>query len=466
MSIRIPIISEFDGKGIEGAIKQFKNLEGAGAKAEFALKKAALPAAAALGALGIAAKGAIQEAIKSQSEQNRLTQILRTTTGATDDQIAVLGKQAAALQKVGVASAGNIQVAQAQLATFDLQISTIKQLTPALTDYVIAEKGATASAEDFKSMTNALAGALSGNFGALTKSGFVLDETTKNLISNGTESERAAALVSVLNSTYKDFNETARDTAEGRMVALQNSFADLKTKIGVVLLPVFEKLVGYLMQVATFAERNSTVLIILGGVIGSLAAIVLIANAGMKAYAAGKLAVAAATFVAGKAQLFFNAVLTANPIGLAIVAIAALIAAFVFLEKRFGVVTIALKFVGDMFHKFLIQPIQTAIALIGNLINAISRIPAIGGIGKIAGAVTGFLGNIPGLADGGIVSRPTLAMIGEAGPEAVVPLNRAGGMGTTINIYSTIADETLPEKLVQALRSYNRTTGPVRIQVI
>jgi hypothetical protein len=39
-------------------------------------------------------------------------------------------------------------------------------------------------------------------------------------------------------------------------------------------------------------------------------------------------------------------------------------------------------------------------------------------------------------------------------------------MGTTINIYSTIADETLPEKLVQALRSYNRTTGPVRIQVI
>jgi hypothetical protein len=57
-------------------------------------------------------------------------------------------------------------------------------------------------------------------------------------------------------------------------------------------------------------------------------------------------------------------------------------------------------------------------------------------------------------------------MIGEAGPEAVVPLNRAGGMGTTINIYSTIADETLPEKLVQALRSYNRTNGPVRIQVI
>lgn len=37
---------------------------------------------------------------------------------------------------------------------------------------------------------------------------------------------------------------------------------------------------------------------------------------------------------------------------------------------------------------------------------------------------------IPRLAEGGVVSRPTLALIGEAGqPEAVVPLNRAGSMG-------------------------------------
>ncbi len=37
-------------------------------------------------------------------------------------------------------------------------------------------------------------------------------------------------------------------------------------------------------------------------------------------------------------------------------------------------------------------------------------------------------GGIPGFAHGGIVTRPTLGVIGEAGPEAVIPLNRAGGM--------------------------------------
>lgn len=36
---------------------------------------------------------------------------------------------------------------------------------------------------------------------------------------------------------------------------------------------------------------------------------------------------------------------------------------------------------------------------------------------------------IPALAAGGIVMRPTLALIGEAGPEAVIPLSRGGGVG-------------------------------------
>ena len=37
-------------------------------------------------------------------------------------------------------------------------------------------------------------------------------------------------------------------------------------------------------------------------------------------------------------------------------------------------------------------------------------------------------------AKGGIVTGPTAALIGEAGPEAVIPLDEAGGMGNTFNI--------------------------------
>ena len=50
--------------------------------------------------------------------------------------------------------------------------------------------------------------------------------------------------------------------------------------------------------------------------------------------------------------------------------------------------------------------------------------------------------DIPLLATGGIVTRPTLAMIGEAGPEAVVPLDRLGG-GSLVAIEQVIVREEL-----------------------
>ncbi|MGH3429535.1 MAG: hypothetical protein ACRDQZ_18535 [Mycobacteriales bacterium] len=40
--------------------------------------------------------------------------------------------------------------------------------------------------------------------------------------------------------------------------------------------------------------------------------------------------------------------------------------------------------------------------------------------------LSGLGGLVPHLASGGIVTKPTLALIGEAGPEAVIPLHRAG----------------------------------------
>jgi hypothetical protein len=69
MAINLPIISEWNPKGIDKAINDFKKLETKGEKAAFAIKKAAVPATLALAAMGgflvNAAKGA-EEAQTSQ----------------------------------------------------------------------------------------------------------------------------------------------------------------------------------------------------------------------------------------------------------------------------------------------------------------------------------------------------------------------------------------------------------------
>tara|TARA_R110002012_G_scaffold168079_3_gene331479 strand:- start:4050 stop:5762 length:1713 start_codon:yes stop_codon:yes gene_type:complete len=72
---------------------------------------------------------------------------------------------------------------------------------------------------------------------------------------------------------------------------------------------------------------------------------------------------------------------------------------------------------------------------------------------------------VPFMADGGIVTGPTLAMIGEAGSEAVIPLDRAGSFGggnMTVNI--TMPAGTDGDDVVRALQSYQRRRGTLPVQ--
>ncbi len=72
---------------------------------------------------------------------------------------------------------------------------------------------------------------------------------------------------------------------------------------------------------------------------------------------------------------------------------------------------------------------------------------------------------IPNLASGGIVTRPTLAMIGEGGePEAVIPLSKMGGMGT-MNITVNMPAGADGNDVVQALEDYVRRNGSIPLAV-
>lgn len=63
--------------------------------------------------------------------------------------------------------------------------------------------------------------------------------------------------------------------------------------------------------------------------------------------------------------------------------------------------------------------LNAAIRGFNNLIGAVNSVP---------GVSVPTIPEIPKLAAGGIVNRPTLALVGEAGPEAVIPLSRLRGL--------------------------------------
>lgn len=92
---------------------------------------------------------------------------------------------------------------------------------------------------------------------------------------------------------------------------------------------------------------------------------------------------------------------------------------------------------------------------------------------KIGGKKVGIPPKIkvPMLAEGGIVNSPTLAMIGEKGPEAVVPLGKGGhGMGNTFNIKIDVSGVTdrsdkrqlamqISNEIQKEMRRYGSTTS-------
>jgi len=82
-----------------------------------------------------------------------------------------------------------------------------------------------------------------------------------------------------------------------------------------------------------------------------------------------------------------------------------------------------IKPVFDALNWVYINVLKPVADFLGTIWNGIS------GIGDAIGGFFGGIGKALGFAEGGIVTGPTLALIGEAGPEVVVPLREFGSLG-------------------------------------
>ena len=461
MAVSLPIVSEFDGKGIKSAIAEFQQLEGAGAKAQFALKKAVVPATAAIAGLaaglGVATKAAMEDA----AAQDALAGVLRRSALATDEEIAATEEFISAQSRLTATSDDELRPALQSLAVATGSVQSAQELL------VVSQDLAAISGADLATVTDAMSKAANGNMKALK----ALDPSLTALIKEGASFDDVLVALTLHQGAAAD----AALTTQGKMKNLTIQMDEAKESIGAALLPVVTALIEKLIPLATWAQENTKVILILAGVIGGLAGAVLAINAAMKVYQA--------TLVIVKvAQAALNFVMAANPIGVVIVAIMALVAAFVvaynksetfreIIQGLFNAIKTGVEFSVNAikgYLEFVLGFYKTIFNALANLWNNTigklsftfpSWVPGLGGKGF-------SVPKIPMLAEGGIVTQPTLAMIGERGPEAVIPLNRANGMGNvTVNVYSTVADASFPDKIVNALRQYNRRSGVIDIAV-
>jgi hypothetical protein len=181
----------------------------------------------------------------------------------------------------------------------------------------------------------ALRSGLAGESEPLRKFGVLLSEArvqaeavALGLVKQGqklSESDKAMARYRLVLKDTKDaqgdFARTSDSVANKERVKAA-TFEDTQAKLGQGLLPVMRTFNGILTAGAKFASEHSTAVTVLVGVVAGLAAGVLAINSALAVYRAAVVAVTAV-------QWLLNAAMAANPLGLTVIALAALAAGLV-----------------------------------------------------------------------------------------------------------------------------------------
>jgi hypothetical protein len=532
MAINIPIVTQFDNKGIKKAMDGFSKLENNAKKASSALKKVGQAAVIGFAAVGAAIAGAAyagwdfaKAAMEDEKSAALLANALKNTTKATDAQIKSTEDF---ISKMSLASGVADDELRPALATI---ARSTKSLSKAQKLLGTAQNIAAATGKPLAQTAKAVAAAYAGQFGQLKK----LSPEIAKLIKGGASVDQVFA---ALDKTFKGASDTAANTTAGRMARLKVAFDEIKESIGYFLLPVLGTLADFLTNTVAPAFEEFQKQVKKDGFVTTLKDYItrgltwLVTDGIPTAVKKAKeFADAFVKWIKPRWKPFLTALgVFLKRFGRWIVddfipwigknfpkwvqafsdwfeknaepMMKGLIKAFIAIElwmltkgypmfiKLGAIILVALV-------KGMVSNTFTVIKAVGNILLDLAKqagskaIDAGKSLGKslVNGMISGLnllidqinsmleikvnlpfgksytfnpkdIPHIPKLAEGGIVTSPTLALIGEAGPEAVVPLsgnNTPMGGGITINISTGVGDPVAIGREVQrVMAAYSR----------
>lgn len=475
MAVTLPIITEFDGKGINRAVAEFKKLESTSEKAAFIMKKAFLPATAAIAGIGAALTQATRAAMEDAAAQEQLALTLRNTTGASNQQIAAVEKQISAMTMA-------TGIADDQLRpAFEALTRGTKDISVSMRDMTLVTDIATATNKPLVEVADALAKAYQGNFRGLQQ----LSPEMKTLIKDGADMN---TIMQVLGGTFGGATATFAQTAQGGFARLSVAINETKEAIGAALLPIVERVLPVLNRFATWASNNPKAFLAIAGAISAVAAAIVAVNIAMALNPFTAIA-------AGVALLVSGLVIAYNKFSWFRTGVNALlnfmIGAFeAFANQIIGAVNIVIEGMN------YINPFGDPIPKIGAI--KLSRIGEGGGapfpelatenrgaMSAVAGLPTAITNLAPtGLGGGGGASGAAAraaATIGATAPSSAAPAvignftaesfmaahdAMFGVNEITVNVNGGLATSAeIGEAVVNSLRQYNQVQGPIPVAV-
>jgi hypothetical protein len=469
MALSIPIVSEFDGKGIDKAIKEFKQLETVGEKAQFAIKKAAIPAAAAItavaGALGLAAKAAAED----EQQQAILANTMQNVVGATDATVAATEDMISAMSRATGTADSELRPAFSALL---VGTKNVGEATDALS---LAQDISAATGNNLATVSDALAKAYAGNMKGLA----ALSPEMKGMIKDGASLD---TVMMALNDNFGGAAAKSANTAAGQFKILKNSLAETQESIGAGLLPVLQKVLPYLQSMADWAQKNPQAFLFIAGTISAIATAILAVNFAMAANPFTLIAIGIAALVTGLAVAYTKFEGFRNVVNFVL---NSLIAGFeLFANSFIGAINLIIDGM-NLINPFTDIGKLPTISLgriggsgaatsggaareggTGSITPSLPSMPSlpptlIGGGGSSGGGNTGGGGGGIGSPGDLVTIQSALTTSGNAERIAArgnggVTINVTGGMSTSAEIGQSV---------LNSLLAYQRTNGPLDLQI-
>ena len=237
-ALTLSIVADIDNlqKGLKKADDE---IQGFGSKVtEFGKKAAVAFAVAAAAAVAYAGKLAIdgvKSAIEDEQAQLRLANALKTATGATEAQIKATEEYISKTQLATGVADNDLRNAFQRLSVTTKDVNASQKLLNLALD---VSKG---SGKDLATVTEALAKAYEGQDTKLARLGIGLSAADLKAM-DFTETQKA------LSNLYGGAAAKNAETFQGRIDRLKQAFDEAKESVGAALLPIIEKLIGYIFQ--------------------------------------------------------------------------------------------------------------------------------------------------------------------------------------------------------------------------
>lgn len=425
------------------------------------------------GGLAVAAKVGFDELQESQQVSAQTAAALESTGKAanvTQKQIEALAK--ATSEKTGIDDEA-IQASENMLLTFTKIRNELgkgnkifDRATEAVNDLATRmNRGAIPSAEQLSTAAIRVGKALNDpirGVTALRRVGVQFTQAQEDqieaLVKTGKTLDAQKIILAELNREFGGSAEAAGKTLPGQLAKARNAFQEMSGELAEALLPALTSFAQNIAKASKFLSEHRTLTKALVVAVAALAVVLGTVSVATRVAAAATVTWTAATKVATAAQWLLNVALTANPIGVVVVAVAALTAGIIVAYKRSERFRNILQAVWEWLRK-VANAAVTAKNKIGDLLPDLPGGFGLSGIDVIRGAARSVgIGS-----DGGARDRRTRvdAPRGPRGP------NAAGTMNITLEVDGkTLAGVVVNENQRRARQQTRSSRGRYGGQVL